>query len=77
MQGGMLKLPVSAPEGGLYAFEGLACLPHRATWGSCVVPVENFFIRRRPDETLDVVKYVSYGDAVPWARSAFGDGRER
>jgi len=31
MQGGMLKLPVSAPEDGLYAFEGLACLPHRAT----------------------------------------------
>jgi hypothetical protein len=31
MQGGILKLPVSAPEGGLYAFEGLACLHHRAT----------------------------------------------
>jgi hypothetical protein len=77
MQGVILKLPVSAPEGGLYAFEGRACLHRRATWGYCVVQVENFFIRRRPDETLDVVKYVSCGDAVPWARSAFGDGRQR
>jgi hypothetical protein len=39
MQGGSLKLPVSAPEGGLYAFEGRACLHRRATWGDCVVQV--------------------------------------
>ena len=30
MQGGILKFPVYAPEGGLYAFEGLPCLYHRA-----------------------------------------------
>ena len=31
MQGGILKFPVYAPEGGLYAFEGLPCLYRRAT----------------------------------------------
>jgi hypothetical protein len=39
MQGVILTLPVSAPEGGLYAFEGRACLHRRATWGDCVVQV--------------------------------------
>jgi hypothetical protein len=39
MQGVILTLPVSAPEGGLYAFEGRACLHRRATWGYGVVQV--------------------------------------
>jgi hypothetical protein len=39
MQGSILKFPVYAPEGLLYAPEGLTCLHRRATWRCCVLPV--------------------------------------
>jgi hypothetical protein len=39
MQRGILKFPVYAPEGVLYAFEGLPYLYRRATWRYCVLQV--------------------------------------
>jgi hypothetical protein len=39
MQRRTLKFPVYAPEGALYAFEGLPSLYSRATWRYCVLPV--------------------------------------
>ena len=73
MQGGILKFPVYAPEGGLYAFEGLrVCTAEQpGDTGLCSLKLLS---GGRPDETLDVVNDVPCGDAVHWAER-FGDGR--
>jgi len=47
MQGSILKFPAYAPEGVLYASEGLPCLHRRAAWRYCVLQVESFFVRRK------------------------------